>query len=109
MSIHLLFVTDIFGLTPSLNELVTAITRKGLSASIISPYHALGVANQDLQSLSFEHEQAAYDEFIKICGHDNYIEKGILAITRSIKQTKDSRTHCILLVLAQEHLLSGAL
>ena len=91
MAIHLLFVTDIFGLTPSLNELVTVIARKGIPASIVSPYQTLGDTNHDLQSFSFEHDQAAYDQFIKACGHENYIEKCILAITRSIKQIKDSK------------------
>lgn len=57
-------MTDIFGLNESTDFLLSALSRRPASVSIIDPYK--GVRH------SFKHEKEAYETFVENCGHENY-------------------------------------
>ncbi|MGF1689367.1 hypothetical protein L4C36_22350 [Photobacterium japonica] len=62
----IVIVTDIFGLCQSTDSLVSFLSPRTESVSIIEPYR--GVRH------SFKNEKAAYSAFVEKCGHDNYFD-----------------------------------
>jgi dienelactone hydrolase len=90
MSIHLLFITDIFGVTQQLDELCGYIADKGLSVTMVSPYPLDTALTTGNQRLIFDNEAIAYDHFIQTSGHNLYIERCKLAITNVAEQAKST-------------------
>ena len=63
---HLVIVTDIFGLTPAINELIASLDL-GYLVSIVDPYAD--------QFIAFKDEQLAYQYFTDNVGLETYIAK----------------------------------
>ena len=64
---HLLILTDIFGLCKSLDVLVMEIEKQNTIVNIIDPY--------DKKRHTFATEKEAYATFLEACGHDAYLAK----------------------------------
>jgi dienelactone hydrolase len=63
---HVILVTDIYGLTPAVDELVQRLTANDKQVSVVEPYSK--------QYRQFINEDMAYEAFIKACGHEQYAD-----------------------------------
>lgn len=64
---HLIIVTDIFGVTAAVSTLAQSLQSLPVQVSVLDPY-----AGQDPL---LANENIAYDYFLAQCGHDAYVEK----------------------------------
>lgn len=78
---HVIIVSDIFGFTPSLKRLQSALQEEGVSCVIVTPYP---------QAHTFESEGDAYASYVQLCGHNQYKE----IITQALERVHED-TVCI--------------
>ena len=71
----LIVISDIFGKTPALIDLVNELADLYGEIAIINPYN-----NPTPQ---FETEQGAYQQFHKVCGQENLFKKALAEVQRS--------------------------
>ncbi len=86
MSASILLVSDIFGTTDALLELVKLIEQNSIPVALITPYGHQNLSKQ-APLYYFDNEQQAYDVFIKACGHTKYSDICHQAISSNKKNS----------------------
>lgn len=66
--------TDIFGVTPAVEEMALAFRQAGGQCLVVDPY--------DGESLQFGHESEAYQTYLARCGHDAYFQRLMQRLTK---------------------------
>ncbi|QUM90087.1 dienelactone hydrolase family protein [Moritella sp. 36] len=72
---QIIIMTDIFGLTTDIDLLAVSLSTELTRVTVIDPY--------DGHKQTFINEQAAYDAFMTLCGHEQYISAVASAIALS--------------------------
>jgi len=74
---HIIIITDIFGLTKDIDLLAASFSTEQTGVTVIDPYNG--------HKQTFINEQAAYDTFMTLCGHERYLS----AVTSVIESSND--------------------
>ena len=72
---HIIIITDIFGLTKDTDLLAASLSTEQARVTVIDPYEG--------NKQQFVNEHAAYDTFMTRCGHERYISAVASAIELS--------------------------